>query len=67
VALRKYEKGRCDTVIELTDERRSAIAPPAIMRRIVNGLIDWQLQGWNLERMRANNILDFNHWSVQFV
>lgn len=64
---KKYEKGRCDTVIELTDELKSTIALPAITRRIVNELVDRQLEGWNLERMRANDILDFNHWSVQLV
>jgi hypothetical protein len=40
---------------------------PAIIRRIVSELIDRQLEGWNLERMRANNILDFNEWSVLLV
>jgi hypothetical protein len=64
---KKYKNGRCDTVIELTDEFKSTIALPAITRRIVNELIDRQLEGWNLERMRANEILDFNHWSLQLV
>lgn len=64
---KKYEKGGCDTVIELTDELKSTIALPAITRRIVNELIDRQMEGWNLERMRANDILDFNDWSVQLV
>lgn len=64
---RKYENGRCDTLIELTDELKSTIALPAITRRIVNELIDRQLEGWSLERMRANKILDFNDWSVQLV
>jgi hypothetical protein len=64
---KKYENARCDTVAELTDELKSTIALPAITRRIVSELIDRQLEGWNLERMRANKILDFNHWSVQLV
>jgi hypothetical protein len=64
---KKYEKARCDSVIELTDELKSTIALPAITRRIVSELIDRQLEGWNLERMRANNILDFNEWSVLLV
>ena len=63
----KYECGCCDTVIELTDELKATIALPAITRRIVSEVIDRQLEGWNLERMRANDILDFNHWSVQLV
>jgi len=64
---RKYENGRCDTVIEFPDELKSTIALPAITRRIVNELIDRQLEGWTLERMRATKILDFNDWSVQLV
>jgi hypothetical protein len=64
---KKYEKGRCDSVIELTDELKSTIALPAITRRIVSELIDRQLEGWTLERMRANEILDFNQWSVLLV
>lgn len=58
---------RCDSVIELTDELKSTIALPAIIRRIVSELVDRQLEGWNLERMRANRILDINEWSVQLV
>jgi hypothetical protein len=65
---KKYrEKVRCDSVSELTEELKSTIALPAITRRIVSELIDRQLEGWNLERMRANNILDFNQWSVLLV
>jgi hypothetical protein len=64
---KKFEKARCDSVIELTDELKSTIALPAITRRIVSELIDRTLEGWNLERMRANKILDFNEWSVQLV
>jgi len=61
------DTAHCDSVIELTDELKSAIALPAITRRIVSELVDRQLEGWNLERMRANKILDFNEWSVQLV
>lgn len=64
---RSTKNGRCDTVMELTDELKSKIALPAITRRIVDELFDRQLEGWNLERMRDNDILDVNHWSVQLV
>jgi len=61
------DTARCDSVIELTEELKSTIALPAITRRIVSELVDRQLEGWNLERMRANKILDLNEWSVRLV
>ena len=64
----KYgDKARCDSVVELPDELKSAIALPAITRRIVNELIEHNLDGWSLEKMRANKILNINEWSVQLV
>ncbi len=58
---------RCDSVIELPNELKSTIALPAIIRRIVKELTENRVDGWTLEKMRANKILDINEWSVQLV
>ncbi len=58
---------RCDSVIELPSELKSRIALPAIIRRIVNELIENSVDGWNLDKMRAQKILNLNEWSVQLV
>ena len=60
---------RCDAVSELPPDLKSAIAIPAISRRIVNELhkhTDGD-ESWSLEKMRAEGILDFYQWTVQLV
>ncbi len=67
--LREKWEGRvgCDSVIELPDELKSSIALPAITRRIVNELINTDVDAWSLDKMRAQKILNIDQWSVQLV